>query len=60
MTPAGLTPTGLTMIKLGGSLITDKRRPGRARRKVIARLAEEIAAAGSAVPVEVVDLDQTA
>lgn len=31
------------MIKLGGSLITDKRRPGRARRQVIDRLAGEIA-----------------
>ena len=36
----------LTLVKLGGSLITDKRRPGRSRRQVIARLAGEIAAAG--------------
>ena len=35
----------LTLVKLGGSLITDKRRPGRARRQVIRRLAAEIAEA---------------
>lgn len=34
----------LLLIKLGGSLLTDKRRPGRARPAVIARLAREIAA----------------
>ena len=42
-----MTPAPLTLVKLGGSLITDKRRPGHARRQVIARLAGEIAAAGS-------------
>ena len=40
----------LTLIKLGGSLITDKRRPGRARHTVIARLAGEIAAASDRRP----------
>ena len=40
----------LTLIKLGGSLITDKRRPGRARGGVIERLAGEIAAAGGERP----------
>lgn len=37
-----MSAAGLTLVKLGGSLITDKRRPGVARRKVIRRLAEEI------------------
>ena len=37
----------MTLVKLGGSLITDKRRPGRARRSVIARLAGEIAASAA-------------
>ena len=36
-----MTRAPLTLVKLGGSLITDKRRPGRARRQVIARLAGE-------------------
>jgi isopentenyl phosphate kinase len=45
-----LTPPPLTLIKLGGSLITDKRRPGRARRQVIARLAGEIAAGAGTSP----------
>ena len=40
-----MTVAPLTLVKLGGSLITDKRRPGRARHEVIARLAEEIAGA---------------
>lgn len=40
-----MTPAPLTLVKLGGSLITDKRRPGHARRRVIDRLAAEIAAA---------------
>ena len=40
-----MSRASLTLIKLGGSLITDKRRPGRARTKVIARLAAEVAAA---------------
>jgi isopentenyl phosphate kinase len=35
----------LLMIKWGGSLLTDKRRPGRARREVIERLAQELASA---------------
>ncbi len=39
-----MKPARVTLVKLGGSLITDKRRPGRARRSVIARLAGEIAA----------------
>jgi isopentenyl phosphate kinase len=34
----------IVLVKLGGSLITDKRRPGIARRDVIRRLAREIAA----------------
>src|SRR5262245_34803742 len=33
------------LLKLGGSLITDKRRPGVARPEVITRLAEEVARA---------------
>jgi isopentenyl phosphate kinase len=40
----------LTLIKLGGSLITDKRHPGRSRGPVIARLAGEIAAAAESHP----------
>ncbi len=43
-----MTAAPLTLVKLGGSLITDKRRPGRARRQVIARLAGEVAAAAAA------------
>jgi isopentenyl phosphate kinase len=35
----------LSVVKLGGSLITDKERPSTARREVIARLARELAAA---------------
>ena len=34
----------ILLVKLGGSLITDKTRPGRAHREVIRRLAREIAA----------------
>ncbi|MFQ5350226.1 MAG: uridylate kinase, partial [Thermoanaerobaculia bacterium] len=45
-----MRPLPLTLIKLGGSLITDKRRPGRSRRQVIARLAGEIAAAAGRRP----------
>ncbi len=41
---------GITLVKLGGSLITDKLRPGKARRKVIARLAAEIAGAAERRP----------
>jgi isopentenyl phosphate kinase len=41
---------GLYVIKLGGSLITDKERDATARRDVIARLAREIAAAREALP----------
>jgi isopentenyl phosphate kinase len=37
--------TSLTLVKLGGSLITDKRRPETARPVVLSRLAEEIAGA---------------
>ena len=40
----------LTLIKLGGSLITDKRRPGRSRGRVITRLAGEIATAVDSHP----------
>ncbi len=40
----------LTLIKLGGSLITDKRRPGKAWGEVIAQVAGEIAAAASKRP----------
>ncbi len=45
-----MKPAPLTLVKLGGSLITDKRRAGRARRQVIARLAGEIAAAADTRP----------
>jgi len=45
-----LKTAALTLIKLGGSLITDKRRPGKARGEVIARLAGEIAAAADKHP----------
>ena len=41
--PSPLPP--LTLLKLGGSLITDKNRPHTPRLEVLARLAEEIAAA---------------
>ena len=41
MTAVG--PKGITLVKLGGSLLTDKRRPETDRPKVIARLAREIA-----------------
>jgi len=40
----------LAFVKLGGSLITDKTRPATARQDVIARLAQEIAAARAARP----------
>ncbi len=43
-----MTRASLTLVKLGGSLITDKRRPGRSRGRVIARLAGEIAGASDA------------
>ena len=45
-----MSAAALTLIKLGGSLITEKRRPGRARRTVIARLAGEIADASAERP----------
>jgi isopentenyl phosphate kinase len=41
---------GLYVVKLGGSLITDKERPSTARREVIARLAGELAVARPALP----------
>ena len=40
----------LTFLKLGGSLITDKNSPSTARKKVIDRIASEIAAAREQVP----------
>jgi isopentenyl phosphate kinase len=40
----------LYVVKLGGSLITDKERPSTARREVVARLARELAAALPAPP----------
>lgn len=40
----------LVLVKLGGSLITDKTLPGTVRREVLARLAREIAALASAPP----------
>jgi isopentenyl phosphate kinase len=43
-------PTRLVFLKLGGSLITDKKRPRVLRRKTLARLAEEIASAVDQVP----------
>lgn len=50
MKPASpAVPDELMVVKLGGSLITDKRRPRTARREVIVRLAEEIAAARPAM-----------
>ncbi|MDX1501943.1 MAG: isopentenyl phosphate kinase [Thermoanaerobaculia bacterium] len=42
--------TELLLVKLGGSLITDKRRPGVARDEVIRRLASEVAAVAAARP----------
>lgn len=42
--------SSVTLVKLGGSLITDKRRPETDRPAVIARLAREIAAALEAKP----------
>src|SRR5262245_34884441 len=44
MARAGASPP-IVLVKLGGSLITDKRRPETARRQVIARLAAELVAA---------------
>jgi isopentenyl phosphate kinase len=41
---------GLYVIKLGGSLITDKERDSTARREVIARLARELASARAVLP----------
>ena len=41
---------GLYVVKLGGSLITDKERDATARRDVIARLARELAAARAVLP----------
>ncbi len=41
----------LTVVKLGGSVITRKREVERVRPKVLARLAEEIAAAGSVTTI---------
>ena len=46
--PTPLSP--VTFVKLGGSLITDKTRPHTPRLEVLARLAEEIAAAHQAQP----------
>ncbi len=40
-----MTFSDLTLLKLGGSLITDKDRPSTPRREVLSRLAKEIAAA---------------
>lgn len=40
--PEHATPTPLTLVKLGGSLITDKTRPETARPEVIRRLAGEL------------------
>lgn len=42
--------TGLTFLKLGGSLITDKDQPRTPRRDILARLADEIAAARAEAP----------
>ncbi|MBL8058749.1 MAG: hypothetical protein JNK29_18740 [Anaerolineales bacterium] len=44
------TPSTLTFLKLGGSLITDKARPRTPRPEVLARLMAEIAAARAARP----------
>lgn len=41
---------GVTLVKLGGSLITDKTRPESPRTEVIGRLAEEIARAAGSLP----------
>lgn len=48
-TASGASP-GLVIVKLGGSLITDKERPQTARPQVIQRLAQEIAEAQGAMP----------
>jgi isopentenyl phosphate kinase len=45
-----VNPVGLYVIKLGGSLITDKERDSTARPDVIARLAREIANARAVLP----------
>jgi isopentenyl phosphate kinase len=47
-------PDDLLLLKLGGSLITDKARPETPRREVIARLAGEIARAAREIPFHVV------
>jgi isopentenyl phosphate kinase len=44
----------LILLKLGGSLITDKARPETPRREVIARLAEEIARAARETPCRLI------
>ncbi|HYO13774.1 MAG TPA: isopentenyl phosphate kinase [Thermoanaerobaculia bacterium] len=44
----------LILVKLGGSLITEKSREGTARREVIARLAGEIAQAAATIPERIV------
>ncbi len=43
--PRAESPTAVVLVKLGGSLITDKHRPETARRQVIERLARELAKA---------------
>jgi isopentenyl phosphate kinase len=45
-----MSPSTLTFLKLGGSLITDKSRPRTPRPEVLARLMDEIAAARQARP----------
>jgi isopentenyl phosphate kinase len=42
--------SGIVLLKLGGSLITDKTRPETPRPEVIARLAEEVRAAAAQLP----------
>lgn len=44
MARAGADSPAIVLVKLGGSLITDKRRPETARRQIIERLAAELAA----------------
>ena len=54
MTDSGTDGTNIDLIKLGGSLITDKTRPRTARIEVIARLASEIKIALESAEVPVV------
>ena len=51
---AGPSKPGLVLIKLGGSLITDKAAPDSARPEMLRRLAQEIADASAGMPERIV------